>query len=636
MKPTKQSVYQIFDREIRYTVPLFQRSYVWNEDTHWQPLWADIERQAILCLTCLREEKEPEKSHFLGAVVVNVSKFIGLDHPRADIIDGQQRLTTLQIFLAAARDYAQSVGHVTAGSADRLTKNPADDSRSEQRFKVWPSRADQDDFVKVMTAGSPEALRKIFTTDESTNDGYPRMAQAYAYFYKAIKAFAEKYAVLVNASGSDHTPLTALMVAFKKPLELIAIELEVNDDPQVIFECLNARGQPLLPSDLIRNYIFMKAASRDIYKLYDDYWKAFDETRVEERDGNGEDRFWHQEERQGRLQRPRIDLFVFHYLTMKTAGEDDLQIGSLYQSFKDWYSKCKYSVEPFLKDLANYRVHFSRLINPGNNDRLDIFACRLKSLDTSTVYPILLFLMGLPEESLYREDRDKIICNLESWLVRRFVCGLTTKNYNNFFLALLKKIQAASKAKTSLSDCVCEELGRSTESTSRWPADDEFLKGWLNTEVYTKSRPDRSAMLLLAMNYCLRSTRTEKIDLEESSLSVEHLLPQKAELEDYPFSEKQSLKRTDETNESFRKRLSNTVGNLTLLTQPLNSSISNGPFKDKIEAIINDSDLRLNAEFRKDTPSLWNEEDVKNRAERLFNEALKIWPRLSSFNKVEA
>ena len=110
-------------------------------------------------------------------------------------------------------------------------------------------------------------------------------------------------------------------------------------------------------------------------------------------------------------------------------------------------------------------------------------------------------------------------------------------------------------------------------------------------------------------------------------------MPQKAELKNYPFAEHQQLKKTDETSEMYRKRLSNTVGNLTLLTQPLNSSISNGPFPDKIKAIIKDSDLRLNAEFRNELPKSWDEENIRNRGERLFGDALKIWTVPASVNR---
>src|SRR5687768_823235 len=99
MRPDKLSVNELFQKERRYVVPLYQRAYVWNEDEQWEPLWEDIERQADACLTS--ETSVPRRSHFLGAVVLNVQKIVGKAVARSEIIDGQQRLTTLQLFIAA-------------------------------------------------------------------------------------------------------------------------------------------------------------------------------------------------------------------------------------------------------------------------------------------------------------------------------------------------------------------------------------------------------------------------------------------------------------------------------------------------------------------------------------------------------
>src|SRR5690242_20057861 len=104
MKPDKLTVYDLFQKERRYVVPLYQRSYVWNREEQWEPLWEDIERQAEACLKA--DNFVPRRSHFLGAVVLNVAKIVGSSFARSEIIDGQQRLTTLQILLAALRDYA--------------------------------------------------------------------------------------------------------------------------------------------------------------------------------------------------------------------------------------------------------------------------------------------------------------------------------------------------------------------------------------------------------------------------------------------------------------------------------------------------------------------------------------------------
>jgi len=323
MIPEKLTIQELFSRERRFVIPLFQRSYVWNEEEQWAPLWEDIERRAEAQLKKLDSGSEGKvRSHFLGAVVLSNASAQGRSIARCDVIDGQQRLTTLQLFLAALRDQAFLLGaeDEDANIFRDLTKNPRRDDDSVEIFKVWPTNADQEVFASIMKAESLEGLRETFS---KTGETLPRMAQAYEY----------------------------LMLALKESLQLVVIELEAEDDPQIIFETLNARGQPLLPSDLIRNFIFMKVGSEKSNLMYDRYWRQFDDERVSTADEDGENRFWHLDERQGRLTRPRIDLFIFHYLKMKT--EDDIRISHLFREFKNWHEDSAFDDIEFLNFLAN-------------------------------------------------------------------------------------------------------------------------------------------------------------------------------------------------------------------------------------------------------------------------------------------
>ena len=633
MQPTKLTIHELFEKERRYTVPLFQRAYVWTLEDQWEPLWEDIERQARSCLIALKENKQPTTSHFLGAVVFNVAKVVGRGLSRSEVIDGQQRLTTLQVFLAALRDFANAEGGEVADAAGRLTYNPIRNNESEERFKVWPTNADREVFKRVMIAGSVSKMQTALGTGpDGSKVRLPKLAEAYKYFYAVIMSFVAgtedggedegEAKVLEVASRSDR--LYAILHALKTTLQVVVIELEDRDDPQVIFETLNARGQPLLPSDLIRNTVFLDASSKgnDLDRLYTNYWRHFDERRVEERDPQGEDRFWHLVERQGRLTRPRIDLFIFHDLAVRT--ERDLNIGRLFHEFRDWYTNSQAITEDYLASLKSRSGHFARLIVPAGNDRLSAFARRLRSLDTSTVYPILLLLMELTPDKLSPEARDRIVGDLESYLVRRFVCRMTTKNYNRFFLSLLRQLKRAIKHGESMAQVTRTELLKPTEPTIMWPSDSAFRSGWLRNSLYVKSRSDRSAMILLALNDALRTSKSETI-VQSNELTVEHLLPQEWRAH-YPLPSNLPHNE-EETAEQRRQRLMNTVGNLTLLTGQLNTSISNGPFKAKAQEIAKLSDLRINAPFRECQFDSWDENNILKRGEQLFETAKIIWPR---------
>lgn len=613
MKPDKLTVHDLFQRERRYTVPLYQRAYVWNRGEQWEPLWEDIERQAEACLEA--EEGVAKRSHFLGAIVLNVAKIVGAGVARSEVIDGQQRLTTLQIFLAALRDFAVETGSAHVAKLRRLTVNEDEKPGSDASFKVWPTNADRNGFRAVMIAGSVPAVLKAFNVDK--RDALPRIAGAYVYFDEVIRTFAAS-----DDPDAREQRIFALIQALRIALQLVVIELEESDDPQVIFETLNARGQPLLPSDLIRNFVFLKAANDaklDGDDLYTRYWRPFDDTRLSDAI-NGEDRFWHVHERQGRLTRPRIDLFMFHYLAMKT--ERELNIGQLFREFRDWFDSTTQPVETFLADLKAYSGIFSDIMAPTGNDRVATFARRIKALDLSTAYALLLYLLALPKDALPTAGRDQVLSDIESWLVRRMVCQLTNKNYNRFFLQLLSKVKQAPSP-SLIPAVVREELTRSKDVTLNWPDDTQFLHGWLSRPVYVKSRPDRSNMLLRAIEEASRSSKNEAVTLPDA-LTVEHLLPQKGTLEDYPYGDPMPLEGV-ETPSLARARLIHTMGNLTLLTQELNSTVSNGPMIVKSAAIAADSDLRLNAWLRAKPLALWSETDIAHRGKELFETARGIW-----------
>src|SRR5262249_40141297 len=163
---------------------------------------------------------------------------------------------------------------------------------------------------------------------------------------------------------------------------------------------------------------------------------------------------------------------------------------------------------------------------------------------------------------------------LESWLVRRFVCQLTNKNYNRFFVSLLSKVKAAKKGGAIFSNFRAR-LNRSTQPTFNMAGDNEIWAGGPLKPSLLRARTERRAKILRSIEERIRTSRNESVTLPKQ-LSVEHLLPQKGTLADYPYAEKMPLQLT-ETPERCRGRMINTMGNLTLLTQELNSSVSNGP-----------------------------------------------------------
>ncbi|MFI5299374.1 MAG: DUF262 domain-containing protein [Polyangiales bacterium] len=608
MEVFKKTVSAVFGIERRYVIPLFQRPYVWTLDRQWEPLWEDIARRADAEVDRPDIDAPP---HFLGALVIQQRPSWGDELLAHDVIDGQQRLTTFQVLLQAFRDVADASGEkqVTAALTSWTRNHTALADFDVEQFKLWPTSRDLDQFKLVMTAQSRAAIERAHppVIKRKRLQPRPRFVEAYLYFHDRIDGWARDAG---DAKVGER--LKALRRVFDKRMQFVSIELEKQEDPQAIFETLNARGVPLLASDLLRNYIFQRAGgSEQAEKLHQKYWARFEVADAEATEEGA--RFWEVEERQGRLSRARLDLFVHHYLAMKRGTE--VLSGTLFPTYKEWIRKdAKFaSVEDELKEFTAFADRFFALIRPSRTTSVGRFAARLRVLDNSTVYPLVLSLVG--DARLPEKERDAILVDLESFLVRRLVCGRPTKNYNRLFLQLLRDFEGApDRSRATFRALLAAGSGENAD----WPTDDAFERAWVTVDAYRELKPARVEMILRRVDEMMTSTATESIVINDA-LTVEHVLPQVWQ-DHWPVA-------ADADAEAALERREDVVhdfGNLTLLTQPLNSAVSNGPAAKKLPMIALQSALRLNVYFQGRTA--WTEDDVEERARAMFPWAKRAWP----------
>ena len=276
----KSSLLSVFDAKQRLEVPLFQRQYVWGEEQQWFPLWEDIERKFVEAL----EGRKDAPNHFLGAMVLDQKQTPTGHVVVRQVIDGQQRLTTLQIFLAAYRDLCREQScDALAAECDKFLFNTGLMADEEvDRFKVRPTQLDRSQFTDVIASGSRTELLKRHPLRRRPYarkaDPRPRMVEAYLFFFEELKRFFlgdEGEAPLASEFPLSNR-MDVCFQTLRNALMVVVIDLQKDDDPQVIFETLNARGAPLLPADLLRNYIFLRASRRGLdveaaYKKYPDY-----------------------------------------------------------------------------------------------------------------------------------------------------------------------------------------------------------------------------------------------------------------------------------------------------------------------------------------------------------------------------
>jgi len=629
MKTDKITISDLFSNRWRYLVPIFQRGYVWNKQEQWEPLWEDIVDQARLVQAHKKAAKNTIRKHFLGSIVFSQVPAGIKNVPASEIIDGQQRLLTLQVFLTALRDTTSDTDDkFLKTDLARMTSNPGPFLDPNEQFKVWPTNAYHEDLRNIMDSNSPEVLEDKYPQRRYYGKmipSRPRLVEAYLYFYKKIDAYLKD--IEIDEEDEEETEAEFDLVLYKERanilyealmryVQLVEIQLDAEDDPQVIFETLNYRGVPLEPSDLIRNYIFLDASRRDkdIDSLYNRWWKAFDEVM------DNKTKFWKEKERQGRLYRSRLDLFFFHYLTYRIRHE--IKIGHLYQEFKDWWvDSSKRSIETELEVINRSSDDFRSFIESDETDRLGVLAQRLKVLDMTTAYPFILWLCE-NRHKVNSKEFDGILADLESYIVRRAICRLTPKNYNRIFLNLLTKLgKEGQPHQTSLR----RELLALEGDSAVWPDDGIFKKNLIYEPLYDTLGPKRVRLVLTALELASRTSKQEEIQLSiNNNLTIEHVMPRGYKLDEWPYPKQKS---TDEEElEEARWTRLDSIGNLTLLTQPLNSEVSNGPFKAKRPEITKQSLLVLNSYFQRFSyKDAWNEKTILERGKYLANQALKLW-----------
>lgn len=655
MRPHKKVITELFNERSQYLIPLFQRGYVWTLNNHVDPLWQDLIERVDALDTYIQDTKKvgenklrPLRKHFLGTIVVTEAKGGSTNVINArEVIDGQQRLTTLQILLLAFRDVVKSLADDTLNEMLKpLIVNTGRFTTATDSMKLMPTNVGREVMKELFKAGDIDKVCQQYPAHGATKRmllDRPLMVKTYLYFYVMLDAHLKghrfddlidpnkdqilSHAVMHSIEKDNLVkclfPNEAILLEkaelfhnmLDKAIQVMYLELEEEDDPQIIFETLNARGAPLQPSDLIRNFIFLDATRKNasVDELYDNYWKGFDDR--ENGEGKQGSKFWRLEERQGRLKNTRLDLLLYHFVMLRKAKE--FKVGHVFDEFKDWWNSEQRDAATELGHLTTISKHFETFLIPTQNTRFGLFCRRLKQLDTATVTPLVFYF--LEHHATDSNEFIAVLDALESFIVRRFVCGLNTKSYTQLFVKILSELK--TNKKITAVDLKAMLLTSNADS-QRWPNDQEFEQAWLYRRLYIGRNTSKVRALLECLEQSQRTNKHEYLVLPDD-LTIEHVMPQKWQT-NWPFAT------GEETIESLekRERLLHSIGNLTLVTGAFNSALSHSAFMDKRSEITNTSLLRLNAYFQQfDDASVWNEQSIVNRAEKLFESAKKVWPQ---------
>lgn len=595
----------IFMQPQRLLVPLFQRPYVWNEELQWEPLWKDLERIATRLLNAPHVSHAP---HFLGAVVLQQLSTPTSDLQQRTVIDGQQRLTTFQLLLDALHAEIENVGAtMPAARLEPLIANgEAFCSNKEDRFKVWPTNRDRAAFNEVMEATAPVDYQKLKHRGS-------RLAKAHEYFALQCREW-------LNADGSDKVAVRAEAIerCARELMQIVVIDLTANENAQEIFETLNARGAVLTAADLIKNFVFQRLLEQgaDVEKAYSKYWEQF------------ETAFWEQEVSVGRMKHQRSSVFLNHWLVAST-GEEVLarEVFSGFKTYAD-YDAGRPMIE-LLQEIHRaasiYRDFTQKAENlDGPLDRVGLFAYRVKTLESEVVKPVLLALLDHPSGPLAPAEIETALDALESWLVRRMLVRATAKSYNKLMSDVVSVVRKSAVG--HIGDSVRNFFASQRSEIGYWPDDDEVRAELESLPIYRKLSRARLRMVLESIEDHWRGwapgqTSAAGMRIRRNTYAIEHVMPQ-SWLKHWPL--------TAGVIEAERDARIQRLGNLTLLTKKLNSTVSNGPWSGDTgkAAHLQEKDvLLLNSLLLKEySTQQWTEAGIDQRTRQTVDAILEIWP----------
>ena len=447
---------------------------------------------------------------------------------------------------------------------------------SNHVFKLWPTRIDRDAFRHAMDNGLAV-----------NNFEGSLIVQAHEFFQQQVRKWLE------DSGGSESNAVDALETAVTTMLQMVVIDLDSKDDPNIIFETLNARGTPLEQSDLIKNFVLAQFPNGgndgvDIWEGLDDVW-------------------WRKEVTQGRLSRPRLDMLLNYWLVMRTGSE--VGPSKVFDVFRSYTSE--QSVNAVMSDVKRDLSYYRRFEDEERTPEEDQFYYRTDVMQVGVITPVLLLLLSAGHDA-----RIGAFHALESFLVRRMICRQTTKDYNRLTLELATKLQ---ENRMERPDKVVADFLKEQRAYSReWPSDETVTVSLMSSPLYRLLTRGRLRLVLEGVESQLRSAKAEQLDVPKN-LTIEHLMPLGWET-NWPL-----LDGVDEgLSRENRNRIVHTIGNLTLVNQKLNSSLSNAPWESKRDELSSNSVMALNTELRYE--SQWNEESILARSRRMSKLIAECWP----------
>jgi uncharacterized protein with ParB-like and HNH nuclease domain len=558
--PVRTSVLEFIQKSMgsQFVIPVYQRNYTWKAKEEVDTFLYDVE-------SLLRDESD---AHFFGIIIY-------LDLPRTfyhheyQLVDGQQRMTTVFLTLYALKHIAQQIdlNSTLPDALDDMYLINKHIEDASMKLKLKPLVSDDNVYVKIV-----ENNLNGLSNDEKNTNVYKN--------YTAIKDRIGTW-LLQNYSLED------ILKALQK-LYIVTIPLLNTDDPQQIFESINSKGAPLTSADLIRNYLLMGEDDAEQEKLYEKYWKPLEEKVSDSKE---------------------LEEFFRMFLANQTY--DLPQKRQVYNAFKLWCVEKNNKQDTFMK-INQYMGYYWKLYRDADAEK-HISALRFFRRNPSIMpAPFLLEIYRLYDgQKISIDVLNEIINLIDIYLIRRALVSRDTSEITRFFPFLLKRVVLATG----------EDFANLFENTKYFLVNDTKFTAM-------KMPTDQEIREFLSHNdaYILKCTRSvlEKIELVDNSakvdlsnLTIEHLLPQT------PTDFWKQYVPAEKYNDYV-----GLIGNLTLATNLNNIQMGNDEWNKKKQILNNTKHIKLNEEIL--NCDKWDVDAIEQRTNTMIDKIIHIYPYLES------
>jgi len=555
MKAIDRPFTKIINGTMQFVIPVFQRDYTWSE-AQCEQLWQDILEVA---------KDETGRCHFLGSVVYVSTPDTTAGFTRWLLIDGQQRVTTFILMLAALRDYIQE--NNWSDSNDELTAK-----KIEAYFLKNLEEKKEKSHKLVLRGHDQSTLAAILDRKEFPADFSERIAESFHFFKERM---------------SDVDP--SILYAGIGRLEIVDVTLDhEKDDPQLIFESLNSTGMDLSQADLIRNFILMGLPEEEQTRLYEEIWYHI--------------------ENLFRASQQTFDDFARDYLALKTQASKQEKAATIYSGFRRFFPQLVSevgSLEDALSDIHRFAVYYAAFSLGANLPaRVSLALSNVRRLvDAPAILVMSLFDCYDDQRNLSEDEFIEALELIESYIVRRAICGEQTRGYWQVFAGLAYKINSEDPL-----DDLKVGFARQRENY-RFPNDMDFSREMFERDLY-------SLRICRTILERLENNNTNEPE-DTSRYSIEHIMPQNKRLS------QEWREMLGDNWQEIREVWLHRLGNLTLTGY--NSEYSDRPFNEKktIENGFNESAVRLNKLVRE--KERWTSIEIEERGQALTQKSLSVW-----------